>query len=283
MKYLWMRDVAPRKYPAILQDKESFQSLRHYVESFRSPSILPDEDTIVTPNTTASMNNFSMLESNPLFAKRNLREQQAYRQLWYAKMSIGDPEFQQLSAEDQQAFYQNLMTRAPALSTTFAQKAMFPGYTPEEFTKRFRDKENSRVGLVTAVNNLSTAFVTSFGGLILGPLRAALGEDSGLARAMEDNQRVVDWQNSITQEHSNFLLRTLPTLVGFGAGLLTGPFIPVEKVLAGSIKGATTIGKIAQAPGVLQKVGTTLGMKIPDIAYQVAGGTIAGGLQGIGE
>ena len=278
LKHLWMRDVAPQINSDILTNKKAYKAMYKYVLTSDLPDKLPDEDDIITPESL-SYDAFTKIERSTLFAGKPYKEQQALKQIWFRRMSAVDPIFKTLIPEDKMGYQMNLMKRAPTMSEG---SLLFPMYNPQEITESAMSKSNAVKGTAAFMQNLTSAAAWAAGSLLLGPIRALSGPDSVLTNTIEDAQKWKEWLNVVNAENSQFLTRTLPSVVGYIGGLLGGPFLGMESLLAGGAKLGTK--KLVElTPGALETVGKVMGMKVPSILYQTAGGATAGAIQGIGE
>lgn len=276
----WLEQIAPQEYPQIMTNFRARRDLAQYVRDFDMPPPLENEQEIITP-TTLSMHNIRKIETNPLFAEKSYKEQQQLKDVWYRKLSATDPEFQQLGPNEQREFYKKLMTRAPALES--GSTLLFGEFeTEDQITQAQRWSKTRKIVESTSMN-LANAFFQGFGSLIAAPIRLLTGEDSQFTKVVNDMQKQSDWLSTVASEHSRFLTSTLPTFVGYGLGLVTGPFRGLEKLLAGRAVVGGGKGIVSGAPGLLARGGAKIGLRAPDIAYRTTGGALAGALQGLAE
>lgn len=278
LKHLWLRDIAPQINPKVLTDKRAYKAMYNYVINSDLPAKLPDEDNIITPESL-SYDAFTQIERSSIFAAKPYAEQQALKQIWFRRMSAVDPIFKTLIPEDQQGYYVNLMKRAPTMSET---SLLFPMFDKQELTESAEAKSNAVKGTAAFIQNFASSAAWAGSALLLGPVRALAGPDSVLTNTIEDAQKWKEWLNVINSENNQILTAGLPSVLGYITGLLGGPFTKMESLFAGGAKLGTT--KLVElTPGVLESAGKVMGMKIPSIAFQTAGGATAGALQGIGE
>lgn len=274
----WIRDTAPKLYPEMGKNPALQMAVSRSVAQFELPSKLPDEDSILTPDTL-NVDNFVNVERNPLYLKKSYQDQQMLKHVWYARTSVSDQQLGAMPPEKQQAFYTALMRRGPGMSS-----GILPGYSPEEAQKSFDASGRAVQGTRTFMNNLLTSFGESLTDMFTGPARAMFGQDSVIAHVMDDVEKHREWINDIS-ESNQFFTKTLPSLIGTGAGFAVGPWGKAGEALSGTVKlatGAKDIAKLIEiTPGLLEKAGMRAGMKFPSIAYQAAGGAIAGAGQGI--
>jgi hypothetical protein len=283
LKQLWIRDEAPNVYgQQVMADPVQRSNLIKWVVNYNMPRKYEDEDEIIRPETLSMSSGYKMIEDSPVFAEKSYKDQQNLKRIWYMKMSATDPEFQQLDYQQQQNYYMRLMQRAPSMAGLL--KPMVD--TEDERTKALRWEKSQEVSRRIGVN-LADGFVQGFGSMILAPIKLMAGPDSAFTKSVNDLAKGRDWVNAVTEEHRRWWNTGLPRFVGFGAGIMlpVSPFKGLENFLAGTYKISTSGGKLlTRTPGLFAKTGAKLGVKgIPDLAYQVAGGAIAGGVQGLAE
>lgn len=269
----WVRNSLPSLYPGITKNSMAYASTVRQALSFRLPPKAPDEDSILLPNTF-NMDNFTSVERNPAYAKKSYADQQVLKSIWFGKTSVADRNFQALPPDKQQAFYNNLMRRGPAMST-----GILPGYSPEEVQRDFESSSKAMQVLKTIGVNLFTSFGESLTDLFTGPARLLSGDNSVLAHALDDIEKNREWYNAVS-ESNDFLTKTLPSLVGTGAGFAIGPWGFAGRALEGGYslaKGAKTAEELIKlTPGLLEKGGLALGAKLPTIGYQVGSEALTG-------
>ncbi len=279
LRKAWVEQEAPQLYPQVAVSPRAKMQLLKYVSGYELPPIQENELDIITPETL-NMNEIHRIESNPLFAGKDFKQQQAIKNVWYKKLSVMDPEFKSMTPEEQSSFYSKLMTRAPAF-TSGATLLIGKYDTEEEITQAQRQSNTRKIVEQIGINTVS-GFVQGFGSLIIAPIKLMFGEDTTFSKVIDDLQKQREWANAVGVEKGKFLAQTLPTMVGFAGGLMTGPFAGLENLLAGRVvAGGKGIARVA--PGLFSKAGAAIGLKAPDLAYQVAGGAFAGMLQGLAE
>jgi len=303
----WIAQVGPFFFGSdVTTNPLKYRSLLQYTRSIELPPKTPDEDEIIKPGSER-MTGLQTIESNPLFERKSYGEQQSLRQIWFTKMAALDPEYRSLSPAQQQTFYQSIMQRAPALQNKLgmpgASKGQPPGqlintgyYDIEETTKEFLARSKGEQQAEAYIRSSAYAFAESVGGWIAGPIRwladKTLGEHNPLSSIFEDLAKYKEWQLSVSQADN-----PLPEMAaGFAGFLVPGNlFGKVARGLAGEWKttqllGKTlplisSTGKLIPEAGLLERIGSLskVGQKIPSAIYQIAGGTTAGALVGIGS
>jgi hypothetical protein len=280
----WLREQAdPFIFKGqLLSNRNALIQMQNYQNSFNLPAPLPDEDTIITPNTL-NMDGYSAIERNTVFARKPYAEQKELMRIWYTKMGLMDQNFRKLSPEQQQRFGSLLMERPPAsaLSATLRNGPLDSPYTDAK--KAFINAERGAQDAESYIQQ----FVTSFnkaGTAITGPIAKWLGdtflgkEGNFLSSMYTDMEQQNDWKADISNATN-----PLPSFVGGMLGTIASPFPKVEKALSGAIhlpfKGAKAL---EVTPGILEAIGTKAGLKLPSLTYGIAGGTLAGMLQGVG-
>ncbi len=280
----WLREQAdPFIFKGkLLTDRNALIQMQNYQNAFNLPAPLPDEDAIITPDTL-NIDGYSAIERNPAFARKQFAEQKELIRIWRAKMALMDSDFSSLSPQQQQRFDKLLMERPPAsalLSALNVQKDSPFTNSKKAFVDAERGSQEADSyiqQLVTSFNKAATA--------ITGPIAKGIGDlffgkDKNLVSAMyTDMEQQNDWKAEVSNATN-----PVPSFVGSVLGTVMSPFPKVEKALAGSIhlpfKGAKAL---EVAPGILEAIGTKAGLKLPSITYGVAGGTLAGTFQGIGQ
>jgi len=278
LRQLWLVRSAPHVHPQAFQDIRTFKALYDYTASFDPPPVLPDEEEILRPETL-TLGGLDAIDNDPRFARKTYGEQRALRTVWLYKMSADDPEFQGLDPDEQMAFQQKVMRRGPALEQRG--RFQFGRYDPVEVEEEIASWGRAKQSADRFAHNFQEMLTLAFGGLILGPMRLIGGEDTAVASWLRNRTRHDQWYSEITENVKNFWNTGLAGFMGYGAGLVLGPFFGVEKLFAGAtgVAGA----KLVTSAGAFQKLGQAIGMKLPALAYQTLGGAFAGGLQGIGE
>ncbi len=300
VKQAWLEQVAPSFYgPDIATDFRKKFALLNYMQNVELGPKLPEEDDIIRPEAL-SMTGIATMESNPAFERKPYEEQTKMRQIWFAKMAASDPEYKTLSQEQQMNFYQSTMRRAPALIN----KLGMPGgkglintgyYDIETATSELLNREKGSQQAEAYVRSSGYSFAESVAGWIGGPIRwladKVAGEHNPLSSIFEDLDKYKNWQLAVSEADN-----PIPELAAGFAGFLVpgGIFGKLEKGLAGGWKttqlaGKTlpmlsTSGKLMREAGLFERVGSKfkIGQRIPSVAYQIAGGTAAGALVGIG-
>lgn len=287
VKSAWMREAAPILYPQVRQDPRAMHQLVQQVNKTTLPAPLENEEHIIRPETL-TINGITKMETNPAFAEKPFKEQYQLRQVWFRKMARQDPEFQSLSPEEQEEYYKNTLKRPPSYQV-FDKHPAFEKFTgfftpidPEYDGDLSIDYEKVLTGTQTILQNFTESFAGGFASLVTGPVKLLAGEDSAISQALMDIQKERKWVNTVNTEHE-FVRETIPSIVGFGAGLITGPFSKFENIFAGTSTLTKAAGKrsITQVPGLFEKVGTKVTSKIPSLGYRVAGGATAGAVQGV--
>jgi hypothetical protein len=306
VKQAWLQQVAPSLYGAdITTDFRKKFALMNYMQSVELGPKAVDEDAIVRPEAL-SMTGLSTVEANPAFERKSYEEQQGLRRVWFAKMAASDPEYAGLSQEQQMDFYKSTMQRAPALINKTGMPGMAKGQTQrplvstgfydiEATTEEMLSRDKGAQQAEAYVRSSGYSFAESVAGWIGGPIRwladKVAGEHNPLSSIFEDLDKVKNWQLSISEANN-----PIPELVAGFAGFLVpgGLFGKLEKGLAGgwktvNVMGKTlpaisTSGKLMRDAGLLEKIGSKfkVGQRIPSAMYQIAGGTMAGALVGIG-
>ena len=287
LKSLYLRDVAPRVYGQVWQNPQTRSQVVNRVHNFELGPLLEDEQKIITPDTL-TMDGIKGVISSPEFAEKDFRTQQNLKSVWFHKLAANDPEFQEMNMEQQQAYYRRLMEAAPSYSSKLYNFAAGPDKSVtgliipmnEEALERVEEEDDSfYTGFNKFTSNLITSFLQGSTSLIVGPLRALTGEDSQLAQTVRDIQKENAWWNTV-HEGNQFLTGALPSLGGYMAGLMVGPFKGLERGLAG---GAYSLGAkgAGRSTGLLKAVGSKVTSKVPDLAYEVAGGATAGLIEGV--
>ncbi len=283
----WLNEMAPMMYPEMQADPKVRGEIQNFVREFRLPNKIEGEDEIIRPETLNIEDGVRKMERNDTFRRLSRDKQQQLRTVWYYKTLSTDEEFQQLSPEEQRAYYENLLSRPPGYSSQLARRGDRAGFFMPFDKEMDADLSVNWEEVIGAGNVVASNFLTRFGetasALVTGPLRFALGEDSALARFMADFQKEREWLND-TSQYNSLLTQTAPSLVGSLGGLIFGPYGKMSRGLAGGMKLAKTAKgtqAIQIAPGLLERVGTTATSKIPSFGYQVAGGATAGAMQGI--
>lgn len=280
MRALWMRDIAPAIHGNALQNQDYYRAVSQQVYTYNLPRKLPDEDSILSPGVM-NHNTFGYIEDNPLYARKSYQEQQTLKSIWFAKMQQADPEFAQLPYEDKIEYYNNLIRRGPT-GTSF----LLSGFEPENAEENLARMSNAQKGLLRFSSNLVHSFSDAFGSLVLAPLRLLSPDNSAMESFFLDMEKEREWINTVTEEQRNFFTNAVPNFVGYGAGLMIGPFHGLEDLFSGtaSIVGKGAAKTLKLTPGMLSKAGTAIGVKgVPEIAYQVGGGAVIGLVQGVSE
>jgi hypothetical protein len=285
----WLKEVAPSLYPQALTSFLGTIALTTQTYQDVLPNKLPDEDTIIKPNSL-SMDNFATLENNPAFGKKNLGEQLTYRQIWLKKMANSDPGFQQLTPEEQQKFSEDFMTRYPSTyGMEWAGNTVGMNYDKQQIQDSWRSLTKSNqlaAQFVSYGEQFTNGFVEGATSLITGPLialsKAAFGDYNDFAAFFENSDKAAQWRAYVSKADS-----WVPGFIGNMVGMAMGGFPKLDALLGGSMKiagaGPKAIQVVSKA-GLLEQVGTKIvGKAIPSFAYQVAGSTVAGGLQGIAQ
>lgn len=287
IKAAWMQEAAPILYPQVNKDPRAMYEVVQNMNNTTLPAPLENEESIIRPDTL-TVDGISKVEANPEFARKPFKEQQQLRSVWFRKMAREDPEFQNLKPEEQQAYYKNMLKRPPSYEIFDKHPAFekltgfFTPINPEYDGDLSIDYEEVMTGTQTTLQNFMESFAGGFASLVTGPAKLIAGEESGIARALMDIQKEKQWVNTVNTE-KEFLRETLPSIVGFGAGLITGPFSKFENAIAGTSTLAKAGGKskIVQVPGLFEKVGSKVTSKVPSLAYRTAGGATAGAVQGV--
>lgn len=291
VKRLWLQGIAPIIYgPQVAQDPKQFSEVASYVHNFQVPVKKPDEDVILTPDTF-SLEGIAKVESNPEFARKPYKEQQDLRRLWYMKSVLNDPNLGNLDRESQAALYERVMKRPPAYASKAYNevwdkqgwKGLVNPIPLDEIEDGSWEKTNRTLG--TIMSNFFGSFVSTGAGLLLGPVNAMF-KDSQLAYTLHDVYKEREWLNS-SNDDLEFFLETIPSFAGSLTGIMSGPYMHLDKGLAGTVglTKATEGGarKIVTSPGIFQKVGEKLTTKIPTLGYRIAGGATAGAMLGVGQ
>lgn len=259
----WLTNEAPQLYPN-MNDPQTFSTLMRYVRGYQLPPKMPDEDMIIQPQDL-QMDGHTAMEDNPLFKKKSYKEQRDLRMIWYHKMAATDAEFQSLPRDSQASYFGKLMARAPVAEG--GRWSLFPSFTPDELAKDFEERSKAGQSLIQFSEKMYRSGIKAVFGVALGPMRAIAGEDSQIAASIRDNDKYSQWLTEMTAEHNKFLTQTLPTFLGYAAGIATGPFLKMETATVQAIKG----------------VGGTLASKVPNLVWETVGGGTAGAVQGIAE
>lgn len=274
----WMSEIAPQMYPGIQQDPTSMMKLSRYMQQWNLPAPSPIEKAVLTPNRL-NMDSFSQVETDPKFAKLGYQEQQNLKQIWYKKSLVSDPQLQQLNPEQQQNYYQKLMTRGPSLSSTLFSAANYDKSAYYGDIKAFGT--TSKV-LLDVAKSIDEGFFPVFGSLVVGPITKLAGPNSQFSRTVQDVSKLFQYADTMLAPQDNFFTSTLPRIAGSLTGYIAGPAGALGKALGGGMKASLSAGKLFEmSPGLLEKAGRALGSKLPSILYQTAGGTAAGALQGV--
>lgn len=286
----WWNDIAPQVYGPLLQDQQAAGQL--YQRIVRSPAIpyVEGEDEIIRPETL-SIDSFNEIHQNERFAQMSFEEQQAVKSVWFNRTLANNPQLrEELGPEGINTFYQNLMRRAPAYGSRF-EGWLNKAEDVTGLLAPLRVNEQQEVEDISRFAEIATRFNQNFikpamraaTSLGIGPARAILGEDSELAQILGDLDKEQQWVNQtydVDNGFGRFLTTGLPTLVGYMGGLVAGgAYIPFENMLAGH--SVVQAGKVVTRPGLIQKGAQAVGLGGPDIAYQIAGGSIAGAVQGM--
>lgn len=275
----WLNDVAPQLYGPQIQDPRMQVALRQQISAFQLPEKQAWEDEIMQPNTY-TMDGLSSLEQNTAFSRLDFQQQMSARQIWLNKVAVKDPEFQQLSPEEQQNFANTVLKRPPSFQGS--RLINDQGYNREDILNEWQAFGPLGQKLAAYTNDVAHSFLEGFGGIVIGPTRwlseQFFGDQNDFTNLFRNWEKAGEWA-SYTADAYN----PVPRIVGSIAGLALGVFPKVEKFLAGGFKAADASGKLIKQAGVLEKVGTKLGATLPSMGYQIAGGATAGLLQGVGS
>lgn len=116
LKALYFRDVAPIAYGEAWQNPQTRTQIINRINSFRLPPKLEDEDAIIRPETL-TLDGFKQVIQTEEFARKDFKEQQELKSVWFHRLAATNPEFKQMTPEQQQAYYRRLMTARPGFSS----------------------------------------------------------------------------------------------------------------------------------------------------------------------
>lgn len=278
MRNQWLSQIAPTLYPQIVQNPQAYTQLRQ--STFQQiPDKLPDEDAIIRPQYL-SMEGLQKLELNPEFGKKDFAEQLQLRQVWLAKTAVRDPEFQKLSLEQKEEYARSIMMRPPS---GYGNPNIYDlEYSREEVMNEILKNPKWLQKAGSYSEQFVRGVVGTGGAIVFGPLKWASrkiwGDNNNFTAIGDAWTNYGQWLQYVSEANN-----PIPAFVGSIAGLTVGPFPKLESLLAGGVKGATATGKLIKTAGVLEKAGKAVGAKLPSLAYQVAGGSVAGGLLGISQ
>lgn len=276
IKTVWMQQIAPLIYPQVQSDPIAYGQLSEYVYGTRSIPVRPYESGIMTPSAIAGFRNWGEVENSPTYRNLDYGQQQEMKSLWYQKMAAHDNEFASLPDQNRQAFYQRLMERAPGygyngnapivIADKGGDTGLFQRLPIESLWEGGLAQQEQEVkGWQKLLVNAVGALATSASALLAGPL-SLINPEGSTARFFKDASKERTWMN-VTSDRLNFLTESLPSFVGSAAGIMSGGYGAFEGALANL--GGRAVNAALPA--------------LPTITGRIAGASVAGMVQGIGE
>lgn len=295
---LWTQVVAPYTNPDAFQNGVVRPEFSAWMNQFDLPAKLPDEDSIITPESLGYENGWTLIEQNPAFRQKPYDYQQAIKKIWFTQALTKNPGISRMMPSEQSVYFGKLLSRYPATST-----GLIAPVDPAALQKDVENMSRAGVGALQALTNLLKGLGDTASWVINAPARALFGEGNFLTQTLMDIDKNREWYAAIRKDTSQLLTNTLPYMAGFAGGILLGdklstgvkvgkgvvqvgatPMRTIESLLTSTPASFSQSGQLTRIPGLLEKGAAAIGAKkLPSIAFDIAGGSIAGAVQGIGQ
>lgn len=302
----WWYSMAPMVYGPQLQDPELGPYLYNRVVNGPHIPYVHGEEEIITPETLTGLEGYRELHVNQTFSRLPYKEQQELKDIWFSRLLATNPEVQSMSQEELSEFHQRLMERVPSYGSRFhgwvhsseeQSGLLLPFRTTEDYDVEgeWREERPYQHWLGMRLFNTLHGAVYGAGSLIIGPVNflaeTIAGPDNEISQLFDDLQKEHAWVNLRHAPDSTvgqLMTQAIPQLTGYIAGIMLGPYSGFENLLAGKtvqsgMRAYVQPGRIQQlVQGEQATRGLVSAVNAPHtLAYQVAGGAVAGAIQGI--